>query len=179
MKGNTPIDEVRIHELADLFPDLEGEALDELNSDIAENGVLVPLIFQEAADGALVLLDGRHRLRAWTALKDADAGVSDYPMEIIEDTADAFTRVISANIKRRHLDESQRAMMAAKVSAWSQRGGDRRSDQSRVADNERYLRPLALRCRWRLVRQCLRAASRHGSHGVASGSSAGRLRCCR
>lgn len=67
-------------------------------------------------DGAI--LDGRHRARAC-----AQAGVA---LKTVEwdraGTAEAF--VVSRNLHRRHLNESQRAMVAAKLATLNH-GGDR------------------------------------------------------
>lgn len=114
---STPPVGVRWHEYADLFPWIEGPAFEELKADIAKNGVIEPIVF---LDGAI--LDGRNRYMAARAL-----GV-EYPrVEYSGDDPLGF--VISHNLTRRHLSESQRAMVAAKL-AKLPRGGDRRSDQS-------------------------------------------------
>jgi len=94
----------RWHPYADLFPWIEGAALAEFDADIAANGVRQPIVF---LDGKI--LDGRNRYMA--ARK---AGI-DYPRcDYIG--SDPLGFVVSLNLKgRRHLTESQRAMIAAKL----------------------------------------------------------------
>ena len=94
---------IPFHPLADIFPLITGAEFEALRDDIAAHGVREPVILFEGA-----ILDGRNRYRASQA-----AGV-DCPMtEYRGDDAAAF--VVSLNIHRRHLTESQRAMAAAKL----------------------------------------------------------------
>jgi len=112
---HTPPVGVRWHEYAELFPWIEGRAFDELKEDIRKNGVLEPIVF---LDGAI--LDGRNRYIA-----ARDLGI-EYP-RVEFDGPDALAFVIAKNLARRHLSESQRGMVAAKL-AKLPRGGDRKSD---------------------------------------------------
>jgi len=89
------------HALANLFPLIEGEAFDELVADISANGLQDPI---EILDGAI--LDGRNRYRAALV-----AGVTVHTRQF--KGADPLGYVISKNLHRRHLDESQRAMVGA------------------------------------------------------------------
>ncbi len=100
---NAPFLQIPFHPLADIFPLIDGAEFVALRDDIAAHGVREPVILFEGA-----ILDGRNRYRAALA-----AGV-DCPMtEYRGDDAAAF--VVSLNIHRRHLTESQRAMAAAKL----------------------------------------------------------------
>lgn len=99
----TPPAGVVFHEYANLFPMLQGEALDALREDIREHGVREPVVFHDGA-----ILDGRNRYMC-----ARDLGI-EYPcVEFGGDDPLAF--VISHNLHRRHLTESQRASIAARV----------------------------------------------------------------
>lgn len=82
---------------------LDPKALGELADDIAEHGLRQPIIL---LDGQI--LDGRNRYEA-----SVMAGVE--PRVETFNGDDPLTYVVSANLKRRHLDESQRAMVAARL----------------------------------------------------------------
>lgn len=100
---HTPIAGVKWHPFADIFPWIEGPAFDELVEDIRKNGVLEPIVF---LDGQV--LDGRNRYMAARQL-----GI-EYP-RVEYQGDDPLGFVISHNLKRRHLTESQRAMVATKL----------------------------------------------------------------
>lgn len=91
------------HPLADLFPMMEGEAFTDLVDDIREHGLREPIVL---LDGEV--LDGRNRLKACR-----ESGVEPRFTEFHGNDPAAF--VISLNLKRRHLSESQRSMVAAKL----------------------------------------------------------------
>jgi N6-adenosine-specific RNA methylase IME4 len=91
------------HPLSDVFPLLEGSKFDELAADIRANGLLEPIVVYEDK-----ILDGRNRYRACQAM-GVEPTFTPYRGD------DPFAFVISLNLKRRHLDESQRAMVAAKL----------------------------------------------------------------
>jgi len=94
---------LQFHPLADLFPLLEGAEFDELVADVRAHGVREPVWIHGTR-----ILDGRNRYRAAQAA-DVECPTRTYdgdgPVEF----------VISLNLKRRHLSESQRAMVAAKL----------------------------------------------------------------
>ncbi len=91
------------HPIADLFPLLAGADLDALADDIRDNGLLHPIVRHGGK-----ILDGRNRFRACGL-----AGVE--PRFVDFDGPDPLAFVVSANLHRRHLNESQRGMVAAKV----------------------------------------------------------------
>lgn len=92
------------HPYADLFPLMEGDEYDSLVSDIRSNGLLYPIVLLSGQ-----ILDGRNRYRACL-----DAVVSPRT-ENYTGQEKPLDYVISANLKRRHLDESQRAMISVKI----------------------------------------------------------------
>src|SRR5262249_16770027 len=96
-------DELRFHPLADIFPLIEGKEFDELVADIKEHGLRDPVVMFED-----MILDGRNRHRACLA-------ASVEPTYRVYQGDDPVSYVISLNLRRRHLDESQRAMVAAKL----------------------------------------------------------------
>ncbi len=98
----------KFHWAADLFPLMEGEAFAALVADIKAHGVREPIIRMKGDDGEWEILDGRNRLRACEA-----AGVGPCFAEYEGD--DPLGAVLSANLHRRHLNESQRALAAAKL----------------------------------------------------------------
>lgn len=91
------------HPIASIFPLIAGKELDDLASDIKANGLRQPIILHEDK-----ILDGRNRYRACNMV-----GVEPRFEHAIGN--DVLGLVISLNLKRRHLDESQRAMVAAKL----------------------------------------------------------------
>jgi N6-adenosine-specific RNA methylase IME4 len=92
------------HPLANVFPLIEGAEFDELVADIKANGLHEPVVVHDD-----MILDGRNRFRACEAV-----GIEPTFTPYRGDNPLAF--VISANLRRRHLDDSQRAMVAAKLS---------------------------------------------------------------
>jgi ParB-like chromosome segregation protein Spo0J len=91
---------------------LTDDELRELADDIAEHGLLHPIVLD--ADG--VLIDGRNRLRACEL-----AGVEPFFTELNGRDAAAF--IVSANLNRRNLTKGQQAMALAMIYPDTEKGG--------------------------------------------------------
>lgn len=98
--------ELKFHPYAIMFPALSDDEIEELANDIEENGQQNPIWVDE--DG--LVLDGRNRSIA-CRLK----GITPKTQVFYGTDEDKLHFVCSQNIKRRHLDTSQRAMIAAKL----------------------------------------------------------------
>ncbi len=96
---------MEFHEIANVFPLIEGAEFKELVADIAANGLREPIIL---LDGKI--LDGRNRYRACV-----EAGVE--PRSVAYSGADPVAFVVSLNLRRRHLNEGQRAWVAAQIAS--------------------------------------------------------------
>lgn len=94
------------HPLADIFPMIAEADLKVLAADIAANGQVDPILL---LDGKV--LDGRNR-QAACALAGIEPHYTDFG------GADPVSFVLSKNLHRRHLSESQRAMAAAMIVDW-------------------------------------------------------------
>ncbi|GAC1610665.1 MAG: MT-A70 family methyltransferase [Aquirhabdus sp.] len=94
-----------IHSAAYLFPQMSEEDYCQLKDDIRLHGQQLPILVQNGQ-----LIDGRHRYRACREL-----GLTPKIEEIAID-ASAERLVVSCNLQRRHLNESQRAIIAARLS---------------------------------------------------------------
>jgi ParB family chromosome partitioning protein len=99
---------MKYHPVANIFPMIEGAEYDALVADIKENGLHESIWLYEDK-----ILDGRNRARACK-----DAGVEIKTREY--KGKDPLGFVISLNLKRRHLNESQRAMIAARIATMSE-----------------------------------------------------------
>lgn len=97
---------LQIHPIAEVFPMLDEDAFQQLCSDIAEHGLQRQIVTWRGE-----LIDGRNRMRALIAL-GLDPG--EYCRALADD-ADPVSYALSANLHRRHLTESQRAMIGQRV----------------------------------------------------------------
>jgi|694.fasta_scaffold105894_4 hypothetical protein len=113
------------HPAADLFPMIEGKAWEEFKEDIRKNGFLESITLYRGQ-----ILDGRNRYRAAIELGKLDElGVAEFDDD---HDFDPFQWVLSQNLHRRHLTESQRASVAAKLVNAKQ--GDNRFTVDRSID---------------------------------------------
>lgn len=95
----------RFHPIAAILPLLDEPHLAELSRDIAANGLQVPIVVD--ASGAII--DGRNRYIACHRV-----GVQPH-YETWDYQGSLLAFVLSLNLHRRHLDESQRSLIAARL----------------------------------------------------------------
>jgi len=91
------------HEIANLFPMMQPDELSDLVDDIKQNGLIEPIVLYEEK-----ILDGRNRYLAC-----GEAGVK--PHYEYYKGNEPVGYVISKNVQRRHLNGSQKAMIALEV----------------------------------------------------------------
>ncbi len=97
------------HPFADIFPLIEGGEFAELVASVKANGLRNPIIVHDG-----MILDGRNRQRA-CEVAEVDCVYQPFPPD-----DDALQFVLDQNLRRRHLNESQRAMVAANLATMRQ-----------------------------------------------------------
>ncbi|MHB1507975.1 MAG: DNA methyltransferase [Acidimicrobiales bacterium] len=105
-----------------LLPELSPAEFASLKADIAIRGVVVPVVV-DADSGEII--DGHHRLRAWSELRAAGARVGPCPRDVRRFASDSerIEAAVSLNLARRHLSRAQRAELARRLRSegWSLR----------------------------------------------------------
>lgn len=99
-------EQLEIHPIANLFPEMSEFQFEELKKDIKQHGLKMPILTYRGK-----VVDGRHRLRACTVL-GMEAKYAE--LEAANDKS-AEQSVISINLQRRHLTDGQRAIFAARL----------------------------------------------------------------
>lgn len=99
-----PDAEYGTHPAATMFPLMHGVPLGELAADIAENGLIEPIVVYRGQ-----ILDGRNRLRA-CEMSEIEPRFTEW-----DGVGSPLAFVLARNLHRRHLNESQRAMIAARA----------------------------------------------------------------
>jgi ParB-like chromosome segregation protein Spo0J len=94
------------HPFAAIFPLMSGQEYDALVEDVRQNGIREPIWLDR--DGRII--DGRNRWRACL-----DLGLDCPANTYVGSDDDLLALVVSMNLHRRHLNESQRAMVAANL----------------------------------------------------------------
>lgn len=97
---------MQFHEAANIFPLMEGEEFQALVEDIRQNGQREPIWTYEGK-----ILDGRNRYSAILRLQERKVEIEPVFREW-DGKSDVVAFVVSLNLHRRHLSESQRAMIA-------------------------------------------------------------------
>lgn len=118
---------MEIHPAAELFPLMEGEEFDALCENIREHGLRQKITLLRRPHGDDVLLDGRNRKRACDVV-GAELGYSYYQGD------DPVAFVLSQNLHRRHLNESQRGMVGAKLKSMYEEEARQRMLAGKAAD---------------------------------------------
>ena len=107
----------QLHELATLFPGMTDEEYQTFRLDVRSHGLIQPIVlWRESDDAEWEIIDGRHR-----ALVCDDLSI-DPTFTYLQGDIDPIQYIISANIRRRHLTESQLGMVAHKLAQWASDG---------------------------------------------------------
>ncbi len=116
----------KVHPLADLFPELPLDEFEKLKADIQLHGQHDPIVVNDD----MVVLDGRHRLKACKQLGVEprlmwfNDLLEEFPWQTCRATESEY--IWSKNVLRRHLTDDQRAVIALR---WS--------DAEKIASAER------------------------------------------
>lgn len=114
------MNELDFHPVADIFPMMSEREFADLVADITENGLREPVWLH--GDGRII--DGRNRYLACERVG------RECEFRTYEGNDDGLVKfVVSLNLHRRHLNESQRSMVAARIAGFKH-GGDRVSGQA-------------------------------------------------
>jgi N6-adenosine-specific RNA methylase IME4/transcription antitermination factor NusG len=151
------------HPLADLFPLMSEREYDELEADVAtkkklHDKITLLVMRTKLANGEerreLAIIDGRNRYRAcldaglFKAKSNYEAHFSDGRLRepysqffnVLPENEDPLAFVLSRNLKRRHLNEGQRAMVADNIATMRQ---GERTDLQPSANLQKVDRPTA------------------------------------
>ncbi|MFN3656805.1 MAG: hypothetical protein ACK4UO_06095 [Pseudolabrys sp.] len=152
---------LKFHPLADAFPLIEGEEFAALVADVKARGVTHKIVL---LDG--MILDGRNRYRAARAAK-VKAPTETYK------GGDPVGFVIGENLRRRHMDASQRALAAARIESFGH-GGKRWDRALQAAAIGRLKAADLLNVSPRLVADAA-AVRDHGSKRLNDAVAAGKV----
>ena len=113
---------IAVHPAADAFPTMSEDELRALGDDIKRNGQRQPIVV--GGGPPQVVIDGRSRLDAMELVgmqvHDEVGFTSQVKMTILPIAQDPVAAIVSLNLVRRHLSESERAMIAAKLATMRQ-----------------------------------------------------------
>ncbi len=119
-----PSARLKPHPLTTLFPAMAGAEYQRLKEDIRRHGLREPILTHRGA-----IVDGRQRYRACR-----DLGIEARTREW-DGTGSFLDLIVSLNLYRRHLSESQRAIIAARLAdLYAAREGEARGRRTKSAD---------------------------------------------
>ena len=115
------------HPLSSLFPRMPERDYEALRDDIAQHGQQTPIALTPSGE----LLDGAHRARAC-----AELGITPQTITLAIDPAQYQDFVVSANLNRRHLSDSDRALVAARLAERGSATIEQAAEQLRVSERQ-------------------------------------------
>lgn len=134
-------DQLQLHPACDGVPEMSPAEWAEFLADVGRRGIIEPIavtpnpgkrgLFREANDDVgYFVIDGRHRFRAWKLTEGA--AIDCRVVEIAEENIESY--VIGAALHRRHLKDSQRAILAEKYRAkLAKKSVDKKTEKMRAA----------------------------------------------
>jgi ParB-like nuclease family protein len=108
--------EYEIHWYAQLFPELPADDYEKLKEDIRVNGQLTPIVINRKSNSDQTLLDGRHRMRVCRELSVTPWTVQFHDMRHVRPEMSEVDFIDSVNLRRRHMSDDQRVMLAVQRS---------------------------------------------------------------
>lgn len=114
------------HPLSDIFPEIQGQDFESLQADIKENGLLHPITVYEGK-----IIDGWNRYRACLAAKVK------YRLVDLPPGQDPVAFVISENVKRRHLNPSQLALVGQTLLEYEEAEAAKRKAEAAAQSNKK------------------------------------------
>jgi hypothetical protein len=139
---------IEFHPLANLFPLIEGDEFDHLVEDIRANGLRDQIVLLGGQ-----VLDGRNRYRAGMLAERVDADditSANFREFDPEQDGEPLAFVLSKNLARRHLNESQRAMVAARIANMpGHRPGDKSANLQTSQPSDARQMNVSTRSSWR------------------------------
>lgn len=118
---------MKIHPIADLFPMMLDDELQNLAADIQANGLIQPIVVDDAGQ----VVDGRNRLAACKL-----AGVEPNFEKL--NGRDPVAYIVSANLARRNLSKGQQAMALAIIYPEPERGRGKKDGAKKGAETSSF-----------------------------------------
>lgn len=119
-----PLASLRLHDAWALVPGMQPDEWEIFLADVLANGVRDPIVVQRGG----IVLDGRHRLKA--AGERGDEFILARVVDL--DGQAQLDYLLKAAVLRRHLNDSQRAMLAAKIKPAYEKAAKKRQEATRI-----------------------------------------------